>query len=51
MLKSNWRSPNGAWRVKTLGHGAAQRRRTYTGAHKLMKRTDRERLCRKLEGA
>lgn len=49
MLRTNWRSPRGGYEVRPSGTGK-QKRSRITGAHKPMARTDREALCRKLEG-
>lgn len=49
MLRTNWRSPRGGRKAPNTGAGKVKRSRV-TGAHKFMLRTDREALCRKLEG-
>ena len=55
MLKSSWRlipratAMHGFYVAKPSGRGAV-RRPKFTGRHKFMKRTEREALCRKLEG-
>jgi hypothetical protein len=49
MVRSNWRDPRGTRHVKPSGSGKLRRQR-FTGTHKLMKRSDREALCRKLGG-
>lgn len=55
MLKTSWRmvaraaAAHGFYAAKTLGHGKTRRSRI-TGTHRFLKRTEREALCRKLEG-
>lgn len=49
MLRTNWRSPRGGREAKHTGSGKVKRSRI-TGSHKFMARTERESLCRKLEG-